>query len=136
MQIFPDQFANFAGFFCIIESVDFTGSQGLRYLSRSSRISGGIRCILKWFEKSGELPLVLLIDTAYERGARVTRDDGPFLSELADAAKGLNVFLGVALDDDIASADGSKSMLSVLNWKNKGFCCLGSQLKHLVIRNP
>ena len=63
-------------------------------------------------EKGGELPLVLLIDTAYERGARVTRDDGPFLSELAEAAKGLNVFLGVALDDDIAGADGSNLAIS------------------------
>lgn len=63
-------------------------------------------------EKSGELPLVVLIDTAYERGARVTRDDGPFLSELAEAAKVLNVFLGVALDDDIAGADGSNLGIS------------------------
>lgn len=63
-------------------------------------------------DKSGELPLILLIDTAYERGSRVTRDDGPFLSELAEAAKGLNVFLGVALDDDIAGADGSNLAIS------------------------
>jgi hypothetical protein len=61
---------------------------------------------------AGELPLVLLIDTAYERGARVTRDDGPFLSELAEAAKTMNVFLGVALDDDIAGADGSNLGIS------------------------
>jgi hypothetical protein len=63
-------------------------------------------------EKAGELPLVLLIDTAYERGARVTRDDGPFLSELAEAAKTLNVFLGIALDDDISGADGSNLAIS------------------------
>ncbi len=63
-------------------------------------------------EKAGELPLVLLIDTAYERGARVTRDDGPFLSEIAEAAKSLNVFFGVALDDDIAGADGSNLGIS------------------------
>src|SRR6185436_10005837 len=43
---------------------------------------------------------------------RVTRDDGPFLSELAEAAKGMNVFLGVALDDDIAGADGSNLAIS------------------------
>ena len=61
---------------------------------------------------AGELPLVLLIDTAYERGARVTRDDGPFLSELAEAAKTMNVFLGIALDDDIAGADGSNLGIS------------------------
>jgi len=63
-------------------------------------------------DKAGELPLVLLIDTAYERGARVTRDDGPFLSQVAEAAKTLNVFLGVALDDDIAGADGSNLAIS------------------------
>lgn len=63
-------------------------------------------------EKAGELPLVVLIDTAYERGTRVTRDDGPFLSEIAEAAKSLNVFLGVALDDDIAGADGSNLAIS------------------------
>jgi hypothetical protein len=28
--------------------------------------------------KAGDLPLIILIDTAYERGSRVTRDDGPF----------------------------------------------------------
>ncbi|MEP7149299.1 MAG: DUF6079 family protein [Acidobacteriota bacterium] len=63
-------------------------------------------------EKAGELPLVLLIDTAFDRGTRVSRDDGPFLSEIAEAAKALNIFLGVALDDDIAGADGSNSGIS------------------------
>ncbi|MEP6703705.1 MAG: DUF6079 family protein, partial [Acidobacteriota bacterium] len=63
-------------------------------------------------EKAGELPLILLIDTASERGSRVTRDDGPFLSEMAEVAKTLNIFLGVALDDDIAGADGSNSAIS------------------------
>ena len=63
-------------------------------------------------DKAGELPLIVLIDTALERGARVTRDDGPFLSEIAEAAKSLNVFLGVALDDDIAGADGSNLAIS------------------------
>ena len=63
-------------------------------------------------EKAGELPLILLIDTAYERGSRVTRDDGPFLSEIAEVAKTLNIFLGVALDDDIAGADGSNLGIS------------------------
>lgn len=61
--------------------------------------------------KSGELPFILMIDTALERGSRVARDDGPFLSEVAEAAKGLNIFLGVALDDDIAGADGSNSAI-------------------------
>ncbi|MBC7900554.1 MAG: hypothetical protein H7070_10945 [Saprospiraceae bacterium] len=62
-------------------------------------------------EKTGELPFILIIDTAFERGSRVTRDDGVFLSEIADAAKDLNTFVGVALDDDIAGADGSNSSI-------------------------
>lgn len=63
-------------------------------------------------EKAGELPLVVLIDTASERGTRVARDDGPFLSEIAEAARSMNIFVGVALDDDIAGADGSNLAIS------------------------
>src|SRR5215203_244590 len=63
-------------------------------------------------EKAGELPLILLIDTAYERGSRVTRDDGPFLSEIAEVAKTLNIFLGVALNVENTSADGSNLGIS------------------------
>ena len=63
-------------------------------------------------QKAGELPLVLLIDTAHDRTTRVTRDDGPFLSEVAESAKTLNIFCGIALDDDIAGADGSNLSIS------------------------
>jgi hypothetical protein len=51
--------------------------------------------------------LVVIIDTAFNRPARVSRDDGPVLASLATAARGLNVFLALALDDDIADADGA-----------------------------
>lgn len=61
---------------------------------------------------SGELPLILLIDTAFERGSRVVRDDGPILSEIAVRAKELGIFIGIALDDDIAGADGLNSSIS------------------------
>jgi len=60
----------------------------------------------------GDLPFILIIDTAFERGERVTRDDGGFLGELAAAVRGRNIFLGVALDDDIAGADGANSAIS------------------------
>jgi hypothetical protein len=50
--------------------------------------------------------LVILVDTAYGREARVKRDDGPLLSELATAARETNAFVGLALDDDIAGAEG------------------------------
>lgn len=62
--------------------------------------------------KTGDLPYLMLIDTAFERGARVARDDGTQLSEIAEAIKTQNVFVGVALDDDIAGADGTNSAIS------------------------
>ncbi|MGD9561009.1 MAG: hypothetical protein AB7F88_02170 [Pyrinomonadaceae bacterium] len=62
-------------------------------------------------ERSGETPWVLLIDTALERGSRVTRDDGEDLSDIAAAAIKRNIFVGVALDDDIAGADGSNAAI-------------------------
>ncbi|HKR01546.1 MAG TPA: hypothetical protein VJT09_12785 [Pyrinomonadaceae bacterium] len=57
-------------------------------------------------------PLVLVIDTAFEREKRVERDDGLLLSELANAARDLSVFVALALDDDIAGADGANVSLS------------------------
>lgn len=56
-------------------------------------------------EKAGELPLVIIIDTAQDRPSRVARDDGQMLGDLADIAKELNIFIAIALDDDIAGAD-------------------------------
>jgi hypothetical protein len=61
--------------------------------------------------RAGDIPFLLLIDTAMERGSRVTRDDGPLLAEIAEAAKQMNAFVGVALDDDIAGADGTNSAI-------------------------
>jgi hypothetical protein len=63
-------------------------------------------------EKSGVGPSVLIIDTDIERESRVSRDDGGYLSELAEAAEGTNVFIAVALDDDVATADGRNSGIS------------------------
>ncbi|HEX8558624.1 MAG TPA: hypothetical protein VF668_10995, partial [Pyrinomonadaceae bacterium] len=57
--------------------------------------------------RAGEETLVVVIDTAFNRPARVARDDGPVLGSLAAAARNLNVFLALALDDDIADADGA-----------------------------
>ena len=57
-------------------------------------------------QATGDMPKVILIDTAFERGVRVSRDDGAILGNIADLAKGQNIFVGVALDDDIAGADG------------------------------
>jgi hypothetical protein len=57
-------------------------------------------------------PLMLIIDTALGREDRVRRDDGPLLSELAQATRHLPVFVGLALDDDIEGADGANVALS------------------------
>jgi hypothetical protein len=59
-------------------------------------------------ERTSRTPttLVILVDTAFGREARVKRDDGPLLSELAVAAHAANAFVALALDDDIAGAEG------------------------------
>lgn len=62
--------------------------------------------------KAGDLPFVLLIDTTFERTSRVLRDDGATLGEIAEIAKNLNIFVGVALDDDIAGADGVNAAIA------------------------
>lgn len=56
--------------------------------------------------------LVVLIDTAFNRPARVRRDDGPLLAELAVTSRGINAFVALALDDDIEGADGANVALS------------------------
>ena len=63
-------------------------------------------------ERSGELPFVLSIDTAFERSSRVARDDGALLGEIAQVAKTLSMFVAVALDDDIAGADGINAAIA------------------------
>ena len=68
--------------------------------------------LLSASEQTGDVPLVLLIDTAMGRDARVARDDGAVLSQIAEAAKSIGVFVGVALDDDISGADGPNASIS------------------------
>ena len=63
-------------------------------------------------ESSGDVPFVVLVDTAFGRESRVSRDDGEFLGELAKIARDLNVFVGVALDDDITGADGINAAIA------------------------
>ncbi len=63
-------------------------------------------------EKAGETPFVLIIDTALERPSRVSRNDGEMLGMIAELARKLNVFVSVALDDDIAGADGVNLAIS------------------------
>ncbi|MBD0369246.1 MAG: hypothetical protein ICV60_00215 [Pyrinomonadaceae bacterium] len=62
--------------------------------------------------RAGETSLVLLIDTAFGREARVQRDDGPALSQLAAATDTAHVFIALALDDDIEGAEGVNAVLA------------------------
>ena len=68
--------------------------------------------MLSFAASMSDTPLVLIVDTAFEREARVERDDGVLLSELASTAKLQNIFIALALDDDIAGADGANVSLS------------------------
>lgn len=68
--------------------------------------------MLSFAASMSDTPLVLIIDTAFEREARVERDDGALLSELASTAKLQNIFIALALDDDIAGADGINVSIS------------------------
>lgn len=62
--------------------------------------------------RAGGSTLVLVVDTAYGRASRVNRDDGAALGSLAEAARGLDAFVALALDDDIAGAEGPNVALS------------------------
>ncbi|MBV9242892.1 MAG: hypothetical protein JO314_12885 [Acidobacteria bacterium] len=62
--------------------------------------------------RSGEQPFVVFFDTALGRESRVARDDGAVLSEAAEIGKSMGMFIGVALDDDIAGADGANSSIA------------------------
>lgn len=62
--------------------------------------------------RAGDTPLVLVIDTAFGREARVRRDDGPALSQLAAATDSAHVFIALALDDDIEGAEGVNAVLA------------------------
>ncbi|MBA2621599.1 MAG: hypothetical protein H0U87_10405 [Acidobacteria bacterium] len=63
-------------------------------------------------ERSGDAPFILIVDTDFKRASRVTRDDGAMLGEIAETAKNLNIFVAVALDDDIAGADGINAAIA------------------------
>ncbi len=62
--------------------------------------------------RASDTPLALIVDTAFGRQTRVQRDDGPVLSELAAATEQVNAFIALALDDDIAGADGANVALA------------------------
>lgn len=63
-------------------------------------------------DHAGDLPLALIFDTALDRNARVARDDGRLLSDIAATSTTLGIFAGLALDDDISGADGVNSSIA------------------------
>lgn len=54
----------------------------------------------------GDRIVALIIYSNPGREKRITRDDGGDLAAIADSAKALGIFVGIALDDDISGADG------------------------------
>lgn len=63
-------------------------------------------------QKTNGVPFVIIVDTAFERETRVDRDDGILLGELAEISVEKNIFICVALDDDITEADGINSAIA------------------------
>lgn len=81
--------------------------------AEARQLSDNIPELLEWASaRAGDLPFVLIADTAIERKTRVSRDDGVILGEIAEHARRLNIFVGVALDDDIAGADGVNAAIA------------------------
>ncbi|MBC7796587.1 MAG: hypothetical protein H7Z37_06925, partial [Pyrinomonadaceae bacterium] len=62
--------------------------------------------------RNEDLPLVILVDSAFDRLNRVKREDGALLGEMAETARTNKIFLAVALDDDIAGADGVNAAIA------------------------
>lgn len=56
--------------------------------------------------RPSDLPFVLVIDSEVERNSRPRKEDGQVVSEILKAAKGLNIFVAIALDGDL-SVSGS-----------------------------
>ncbi|MDT7540904.1 MAG: hypothetical protein QOE33_808, partial [Acidobacteriota bacterium] len=63
-------------------------------------------------ERARGSTLVLVADTAYGRASRVSRDDGAALAAIAAAARDMDAFIALALDDDISGAEGANVALS------------------------
>lgn len=81
--------------------------------TKSGELGGTIdELLMRASARSLDLPLTIIIDTDSDRESRVTRDDGPVLSQMAEDARKYGVFLGLALDDDIAGADGMNSSIA------------------------
>ncbi|QYO66091.1 hypothetical protein [Leptolyngbya sp. 7M] len=86
---------------------EFAFAAKAAFPNKEFRFDGTIESILTFIDGAiGDMPAIILVDTAFERGVRVSRDDGAVLAKLAQATRERNIFVGLALDDDIAGADG------------------------------
>lgn len=86
---------------------EFAEAVAREFPGKGFKPNGTIESILGFIDQvTGEMPAVILVDTAFERGVRVSRDDGTMLGKISELIKDQNIFIGVALDDDIAGADG------------------------------
>lgn len=59
-----------------------------------------------------DLRALVLIDTASDRSAPVERNDGEVLARISALCSEKGIFLGIALDDDIADAEGANLAVS------------------------
>lgn len=75
-------------------------------ISEAQWAENDIAALMAVAASRSDAPLVFIVDTAPGREARVKRDDGPLLAQMASVAKQLGVLVAAALDDDIAGADG------------------------------
>ncbi|NNE66877.1 MAG: hypothetical protein HKN33_09945 [Pyrinomonadaceae bacterium] len=81
--------------------------------SSIAELPEGLNALVDFVESLlSDVPLVIIVDTAMGREKRVARDDGVYLGELAEAIRDKNIFVGVALDDDITDADGINSAIA------------------------
>lgn len=92
---------------------EFRSAVALAYQIEEGALGETFESIFELLNNSvSEVPLLILVDTSMDRHSRVMRDDGLALAEMAQLAKGMNAFIGVALDDDISGADGSNAAIS------------------------
>jgi hypothetical protein len=92
---------------------EFKDALALTLEVAASSLSNSIPDLLQMAaEKAGDLPFLIIFDTSHERTSRVARDDGALLGEFARLSKNLNIFIGVALDDDISGADGVNAAIT------------------------
>ena len=92
---------------------EFRSAAANTFQAEEEKLGETLQSIFEFLNAAAsEVPLIILVDTSMDRQNRVMRDDGSQLAEMAELAAGANIFIGVALDDDISGADGSNAAIS------------------------